>query len=163
MPVLCICTVLAAIAIHETGHAVAGYLTGGHVEEVVLLSVRPHVSMNGPFTREATAWTAAAGSSSIFLAWALWVLIAGSGPAWRASVRAFSLMAFVEACGWFLSSLLFPLGPRSEDGWTFLEQSAIHPGWSAVIAFVVGAFALRLFLAGEPANPEFLSASAPHA
>ena len=139
VPVLCISTVLAAIVIHETGHAVAGYLAGGHVREVVFLSVRPHVSMNGLFTRGATAWTAAAGSSSMFLAWALWVLIAGSGPGWRASVRAFSLMAFVEACGWFLSSLLFPLGPRSEDGWTFLEQSAIHPGWSALIAFVVGA------------------------
>ena len=150
LPVVCLLTVLASILIHETGHALAGYLTGSRVVSVVLFSVRPHVVLEGPSTPQQTALKAAAGTGLFLAAWAMLVWFAPrGGAATAAMVSAASLVAFVESVGWMLSALLHPYGPRSEDGWKFLSNFGMPPLFIAVLALTVAVIAWRIFFSGR--------------
>lgn len=150
LPVVCVLTALAAILIHETGHALAGYLAGNRVAEVVLFSVRPHVILEGPSTPGQTAFKAIAGTGLFLLAWLLFVVLAPKGGAvTRTMVAAASLVAFVEAFGWTLSALLHPYGPRSEDGWKFVTHSGVPPILIALAALAVACYAWRIFYFGR--------------
>lgn len=161
VPVLCVLTVLISVWVHEAGHALAGILSGAKVKNIVVFSVRPHVTLEGAASAEHTPVTAVAGTALFLSAWALFVVAAPAGAASAAMISVSSVIAFIESCGWILSSLLFPYGPKSEDAWKFLEHSQINPGAAGAVSLTVGLLALYIFLHGRPSWPKLPPHTAP--
>jgi hypothetical protein len=146
--VVCVVTLLVCIAIHEFGHTVAGCLTGGRVKEVVLLSARPHVRLAGSSRGAVKAARAAAGTGLFALTWFIVALVLPRSLFLSVS----SLVAFAEGCGWLLSAVLYPYGPRSEDGWKFIAASGFHPGWIAAAAVLLSGAGWLLVQGKNPAR-----------
>ena len=76
---VCVFTVLVSICVHEAGHALAGVLTGSRIRNVVIFSLRPHVTLERSTGPEHTAVKAAAGSVAFLAFWSLVVLLAPAG------------------------------------------------------------------------------------
>lgn len=114
------------VAVHELGHALAGYATGRQITEVVLFSLRPHVRLYGTASPAQDAFSAAAGSALVMLLWFCWLLLPYSARhRWITDVA--SSFAGVELLGWTLSSLLPPHGSSADDAVRFLAVSRVSP------------------------------------
>lgn len=119
-------TLLCLIGIHEFGHIIAAWLSGGVVSDVVLFSLRPHVRIIGAATHAQEAFRAAAGSGASLIACFLFVLAApfeGAGSQLAKDTAA--LFAFVELLGWSLSSLVRDSSASPDDAERFLAASGL--------------------------------------
>ena len=118
-------TAVLCIVLHEAGHALAGWATGGRIAEFEVLSVRPHVRLIGPATPTITAFRATAGSAVILTAWFVAMVLM---PARRGTrvIQTISCFAGMEMAGWFLSALMHPWQPQRNDAGAFLHLSGSH-------------------------------------
>jgi hypothetical protein len=60
-------TLLLSLFIHELGHTAAAYLSGGRITEFSVLTLQPHVRIDGVGTPAMEAFRAAAGSGLFLL------------------------------------------------------------------------------------------------
>ena len=155
-PSVCLATCLICIFLHEAGHALAAYLTGGKVTRFVLLSARPHVRVEGGSSDAGRALKSVAGSGFFLAIWFLFILF---GPAvrYRAVFETSSFFAFVEGLAWLLSSLIYPHGERSYDVWKFIKYSGIEP-LAVALACVLVAVAGILVIAYRRDQPDMEAA-----
>lgn len=119
-------TAVLCIVLHEAGHALAGWATGGRIAELDVLSVRPHVRRIGPATPIVNAVRATAGSALILIAWFFAMALM---PARRGTrvMQTISCFAAMEMAGWFLSAVMHPWQPQRNDAGAFLNLSGSHP------------------------------------
>jgi hypothetical protein len=117
----------ACLVIHELAHALAALCCGGGVREFVLLSVTPHVQVNGTFTWSQHSWICVAGSLAEILLFPLALVAAPRSRAGRIAIDVTGIFAGIELIGWTLSALAYPQGPRDTDVWKFLAASGFHP------------------------------------
>jgi hypothetical protein len=115
------------LVIHELAHALAALCCGGGVREFVLLSVTPHVQVNGTFTWSQHSWICVAGSLAEILLFPLALVAAPRTRAGRIAIDVTGIFAGIELIGWTLSALAYPHGPRDTDVWKFLAASGFHP------------------------------------
>jgi hypothetical protein len=144
---------LCCLTVHEGGHALAAYLTGGAIRDFVLLSLTPHVLVYGGSTPAHEAFRAAAGSvCSLFCAFLY--LLAGprSTAGWRLARNSVALFAGVELLGWFLSALTQTFTSSPDDAQHFLAASGLSPLAVLAICAALAALALAAFKAGRPAE-----------
>jgi hypothetical protein len=121
------------LAIHEIGHAAAGLFCGGSVREFALLSPVPHVRLDGTFSAAQASWIALAGSLSELL-----LFLAAAWARAGIAVEVTGAFAAIELVGWTLAALLFPGGPRDNDGWDFLAQSGVSKWGVMAVCAAVG-------------------------
>jgi hypothetical protein len=117
----------ACLLVHELAHAVAAVCCGGGIREFVLLSVTPHVRVDGTFTWAQHSGICVAGSLAEILLFPLALLAAPRTRAGRLAIEVTGIFAAIELIGWTLSALSYPNGPRDTDVWKFLAASGIHP------------------------------------
>ena len=118
-------TALVCIVLHETGHALAGWATGGRIAEFDILSVRPHVRLVGPATPAVNSFRATAGSALIVVTW--FVALAVLPRSGVRVLQTISCFAGMELVGWFLSAVVHPWQPQRNDAGAFLNLSGSHP------------------------------------
>ena len=128
----------ACLLVHELAHAFAAVCCGGGVREFVLLSVTPHVRVDGTFTWAQHSWICAAGSLAEILLFPLALLGAPRTRGGRLAIEVTGIFALIELVGWTLSALQYPNGPRDTDVWKFLAASGIHP-WTILGACLAAA------------------------
>jgi hypothetical protein len=128
-------TFFVCICIHETGHVLAGVLTGGRITEIALVSFTPHVRIAGECTPAVECVRAAAGSA-FFLAtyFAMALLLYRESEARRAA----SWFAVVELLGWVLSSAVSPTAMGPNDAAHFVEISGANRFLVAGMAAGIG-------------------------
>jgi hypothetical protein len=128
----------ACLVIHELAHAFAALCCGGGIREFVLLSLIPHVQVNGTFTWAQHSWICVAGSLAEILLFPLALLAAPRSRGGRIAVEVTGIFAGIELIGWTLSALAYPGGARDTDVWKFLSSSGIHP-WTVLGVCVTAA------------------------
>ena len=118
-------TAVVCIALHEGGHALAGWMTGGRIAEFDILSLRPHVRLVGPASDATNALRATAGSVLIVAVWFALALM----PVRRGTlvIQTVSCFAGMELTGWLLSAVVHPWQPQRNDAGAFLKLSGSHP------------------------------------
>jgi len=109
------------------------------VKQFVVLSARPHVRIQGPSTEVQRAARAVAGSAMFVTVWLLGLSLVRP-PRASMVAAASGMLVFVEGCGWLISSVIYPWGPR-DDAWRFLAHSGANP-------WVIAAGAGLIVLAG---------------
>jgi hypothetical protein len=150
-PFVCLATCLICIFLHEAGHAVAGFLTGGRVTRFVVFSSRPHVRVEGGASDANRAFKSAAGSGFFFAIWFVFILLTPVAK-YRAAIETSSFFAFIEGLAWLLSSLIYPHGSRSYDVWKFIKYSGIDP-FVVVLGCLFTSAAAVSIIAGRRAQP----------
>jgi len=100
---------------------------GGGIREFVLVSVTPHVRVDGTFTWAQDSWICAAGSLAEILLFPVALFAAPRTSGGRLAIDVTGIFAGIELIGWTLSALSFPGGPRDTDVWKFLSASGLHP------------------------------------
>lgn len=135
-PLLVLVTSLACVALHEAGHALAGWATGARVAQFDVLSLRPHVLLVGPATPAAQAVRALAGSGLVMALWFAAMLILPHRTKATRVLETVSFFAGVELLGWLLSALVHPWQRQRNDAGAFLALSGLQP-WVAVLACVL--------------------------
>ena len=147
VPLITLAVLFVCLSVHELGHAAAGYLTGGRITAIVLLSLRPQVRIAGSGTAAIEAFRAVAGSACYLLFYSILALICPrSREEWRAVSYAASLFAAVEVLGWTLSSLAGTASMGPNDAEDFIAVSQANRYLVAAVAAcigVAGATALR--------------------
>src|SRR5690242_18024792 len=113
------------VTVHESGHLLAGWLTGGHVREIALLSVQPHVRILGNSSPRVEAVRSAAGSGLSLLAAYAFLLFAPA--AWFMARDTATAFGCIELLGWTLSSLTGAHNPNPDDAEHFLAISGASP------------------------------------
>lgn len=145
---LCLAVCLAWMALHEGGHVIAGIATGSRVRGIEILSLRPHVELEGSWSAAQTAWICVAGSGAFLLAWFCFILAAPLRRM-RLLTEVSAFLAGVELLAWTLAALQYPGGSRSYDVWKFLRYSGANSlgvALGAVSIAAAGWFLLRLRL-----------------
>jgi hypothetical protein len=117
----------ACLLTHELAHAFAAICCGGGIQNWVLLSVTPHVSVSGVFTIAQNTWICAAGSASELLLFFVALVAAPRTVGGRLAIEVTGTFAAIELVGWTVSALAYPYGPRNSDVWKFLTSSGYHP------------------------------------
>ena len=117
-----ITTFIVCICVHETGHVLAGVLTGGRITEIVLVSFTPYVRIAGECTPALECVRAAAGSAFFLVAYFAMALVHRECEVKRAA----SWFALVELTGWVLSSAVSPTAMGPNDAAHFLEVSGAN-------------------------------------
>jgi hypothetical protein len=146
LPVLLAVTVLICVSIHELGHALAVYATGGRVKSFSVLGFRPHVRVHGKFTDAQNAVKSIAGSGTFLVVWTLFIFSLPRGRSRFFEVKAATaFFAFIEVLGWTLASLHYPYGPRSDDPWKFLMFSGLQPEMVTITCMVLMFLIWRLY------------------
>ena len=140
------------ICVHESGHALAGYLTGGRITEIALVSLTPHVRIAGECTRLEECVRAAAGSAFFLIVYFAFALIRRGDVVREAA----SWFAVVELLGWVLSSAVSPTAMGPNDATRLLEVSGANRFTVAVVAASVGllGYALLHALTRARVRPE---------
>src|SRR4051794_10847178 len=107
---------LAGLSLHEFGHVLAAYGTGGTVTDLVVFSLRPHVRVLGTATQNQEVLRAVAGSASSLLACFVFLLAVRSrSAACRLARHMATAFAAAELLGWSLSSLARAQSPSPDD------------------------------------------------
>jgi hypothetical protein len=136
-PLVLAATLLFCVTIHEIGHVLATLATGGRIKSISILSLQPHVRVQGNFTETQRAIRSVAGSATVLALWVAFVLILPRGYPGLIEVRATTaFFAFIEVLGWTLSCLIYPGGPRSNDSWKFIEASGADPAIMTAICLI---------------------------
>jgi hypothetical protein len=130
--------VFAYVALHEGGHALTAIVLGRTVTEVSLVSLKPHVVLQGQATTSEQAIVAAGGSGVVILLWFAFMLLRGSYPVGFLTNCA-SFLAGIEMLAWFVSSCVHTFAPPNNDVTKFITLSGADP---ALVAVSVGAMAL---------------------
>jgi hypothetical protein len=144
---------LACIGVHEFGHALAAWLSGCRVASYSIVSLRPHVRVEGNRTDAQRAMQAGAGTALIITLSAAAICMlprAVLASPWAATPF---VVAMVELCGWLLSSIFYPLGPRGDDATKFLTYSGVNPWLMAAICSLVAAGITVLFISRRRVRP----------
>lgn len=140
-------TLLACIVVHESGHAVATYLSGGWISEFSIFSLRPHVRVEGAATQTQAAFRAAAGTGfSLLVYFAFVSLTPRAGSAVRFVRSIASCFISAELLGWILSSLLGSSASDPDDARRFLAISGLSPYSVAGVCLTVGLLCIARFL-----------------
>jgi hypothetical protein len=127
-------TFIVCVCIHETGHMLAGVLTGGRITEIALVSFTPHVRIAGDCTPAVECVRAAAGSAFFLAAYFAMALLHRECEVKRAA----SYFALVELLGWVLSSAVSPAAMGPNDAAHFLEISGANRFLVAGVAAGIG-------------------------
>lgn len=130
--------VFVYVTLHEGGHALVGIVLGRTVTEVSLVSLKPHVVLEGQATAPEQAMVAAGGSGLVILLWFAFMLLRSSHPAGFLTYCA-SFFAGIEMLAWFVSSCVHTIAPPNNDVTKFITLSGADP---ALVAASVGAMAL---------------------
>lgn len=130
--------VFAYVALHEGGHALTAIVLGRTVTEVSLVSLKPHVVLQGQATASGQAIVAAGGSGLVIFVWFAFMLLRSSHPAGFLTDCA-SFFAGIEMLAWFVSSCVHTIAPPNNDVTKFITLSGAAP---ALVAASVGAMAL---------------------
>ena len=146
-PLLAAGTLLTGLCLHEGGHALAAWLTGGRILEIVLFSLTPHVTVAGHCKGAAEAFRAAAGSGSSLTIYFFLTLL--SKPPAGFGFRIAELTAFwyamAEILGWTLTAV-FPGSADGNDAAHFLETSGISHGLLAAACLALASMLVFLTL-----------------
>jgi hypothetical protein len=132
--VVYLATFFVCICVHESGHALAGYLTGGRITEIALVTLTPHVRIAGECTRFEECVRAAAGSAFFLIAFFAFALMRRGDVVREAA----SWFAVVELLGWVLSSVFSPSVMGPNDAARLLEVSGANHFTVAAAAVSVG-------------------------
>ena len=130
--------VFAYVAVHEGGHALTAIILGQTVTEVSLVSLKPHVVLQGQATALEEAIVAAGGSGLVIFLWFAFMLLRSSRPAAFLTDCAF-FFAGIEMLAWFVSSRVHTIAPPNNDVTKFITLSGATP---ASVAVTVGAMAV---------------------
>ena len=141
--IIVLATALACIALHEGGHALAGWATGGRIAEFDILSLRPHVRLTGPATPYVNAVRATAGSLLLVATWFLAMTLVPRRRGVRV-LQTVSCFAGMELAGWLLTALVHPWQPQRNDAAAFLNLTGSHPlaVFAACVAVAMAAKAM---------------------
>jgi len=137
LPILSLATLAFALCVHEAGHAVATWISGGHVIEFVLFSGVPHVVSTRAASHAIEAFRIASGSA---LTVSLIISILGLWG-WRRSIitETLGLFALIEITGWIASAL--QLGDSQNDATDFMACTGIS-------GFILGIICVCVALLG---------------
>jgi hypothetical protein len=133
--------VFAYIALHKGGHALTAILLGRTVTEFSLVSLKPHVLLQGQATASEQAIVAAAGSGFVIILWFAFMLLRHA----RSSgflMDCASFFAGIEMVAWFVSSCVHTIAPPNNDVTKFIMLSGVAP------IFVAGTVGVMALLAG---------------
>ena len=133
---------LAGLSLHELGHVLAVWMTGGRITEWVVFSLTPHVRTAGSCGNSQEAFRAAAGSALVLLlvfAFLPWRPV--RGYVWQFVQDIAFWFAMVEVAGWVLCSL-FPRESGPNDAARFLEVSGMSRFAVAGVCAAVGSIAV---------------------
>jgi hypothetical protein len=150
VPLLVLVGGLACVALHEAGHALAGWATGAHVADINILSLQPHVRINGPGSPADEALRAISGSGLVLLTWLAGILVLPRRGAWWVILQTVSFFALTEVLGWFISALLHRFQPQPNDAGTFLTISGTDPRAAVLACLLLIAAGARLAVARRP-------------
>ncbi len=131
---------LFCLFIHECGHLLAGFLTGGELREFALFSLRPQVRFADHCTAAEFAFRAAAGSGLFWLVYLTFLVFPLRQRVSDLTSSLLTCFAFIELLGWVLSAL-FPDAGGANDAVAFLEASGTSP-------YLVVTVCLTIALAG---------------
>jgi hypothetical protein len=138
-PLIAVLTTFACLAIHEFGHVLAAWLTGGHVAEIVLFSALPHVRILGTVNDAQEAFRAVGGSAATLTFCCLFALLTPRGTRWQFARDAATAFAGIELTGWMLSSLLYGRAANPDDAQYFLRVTGVNPLLVSAICLLIGA------------------------
>jgi len=125
--------------VHEFGHVVAAYLSGGRVTEFSVLSLPPHVRIDGDGTPAGEAFRAAAGSGLFFLIYFACIsLTAVDGSLRSIGRQTASWFAFVELFGWCSTALFRSAADFPDDAQRFLKTSGVNPPVVIGVCVLIG-------------------------
>lgn len=142
---LTLLTFFACICVHESGHALAAWFTGGRVTHIVLLAIPPHVTIIGAGTLWQESVRAAAGSGFYLILYFLLMRGMPAARGYRRDIRdAASWFALVELTGWVVSALTAAqlTGPNDAD--RFIAVSGANRIAVASVAAAIGIFGVML-------------------
>jgi hypothetical protein len=143
-------TTLAFLCIHEAGHAMAAWRSGGTILQVVLFSLRPHVSIAGPATHAQEAFRAAGGSlTSLLACFGLLLLAPLRGSGWQLLRSTAAMFGCVELVGWSVSSLIHARSVSPDDAERFVTASGAGAFPIVAICVMLGFAGLLLMRRGE--------------
>jgi hypothetical protein len=158
-PLIAIAALFVCLTIHELGHVLAAYLSGGTVQEVVVFSLVPHVGISGTATAEIEAIRAVSGSAlSLVFCLAILLAVRGNTAARRIAKDAVTAFACVELTGWSLSSLTQTLSSSPDDAQHFLSAAGVSRFTVVAMCALLVAMGVWLFRVSERrAHPRFES------
>ncbi|GIV65409.1 MAG: hypothetical protein KatS3mg046_669 [Bellilinea sp.] len=133
--------------LHEGGHALVAWLSGGsvHVFDINFFNLGAHVRTSAELNRTGEIFNSLAGMGLPLLVWLGFMLIAPR----RASplVETLKIISSAGVIGSLIPWVIIPLiyasggGPVSDDAARFLQYSALNPNWVAAF-FAVMIFGL---------------------
>jgi len=141
--ILYLATFFVCICVHESGHALAGYFTGGRITEIALVSFTPHVRIAGECTRLEECVRAAAGSAFFLTVYFAFAMMRRGDVVREAA----SWFAVVELLGWVLSSAVSPTAMGPNDAARLLEVSGANRFTVAAVAASIGLLGYALLRA----------------
>ena len=142
---------ILCLFVHECGHILAGWLTGGTIKQFVVFSLRPHVQFLEQCTAAQYAFRAAAGSGLLWLLYFCFLLLRLRQRVSYLTSSLITCFAFVELLGWVLSAL-FP-GAGDNDAEAFLAASGISPYLVVTICLLIACAGAVSFRANRPSAP----------
>jgi hypothetical protein len=144
------CTLLACLGIHESGHVIAAYLSGGAIGDFVLFSLRPHVRILGQATPAQEAFRAVAGSvASLLACFAMVLVIRSRTAAWQLAKDTATAFACVELIGWSLSSIMHTRSVSPDDAERFLAASGASAYLVVAVCALIGYLGVLVFRLDE--------------
>ena len=144
---------MSCLFLHELGHVLAAYLTGGWITEFVLMSLHPHVRIAGGSTPAESAFRAASGSGLFLIVYFGCLLLPRRHtPLRRLVLDLLSCFAVVELLGWILSSLLASHGAAADDAVLFLAASGMSRYVVVTVCMAIGITGALVFRQNS-ANP----------
>jgi hypothetical protein len=151
LPVIALLTVVTCLSIHELGHALAARLTGARITEFQVLSLRPHVRVDGTVSVAQEEFHSAAGSAFFLLVYLVFLLVTSRpGDVFRLTRAVASCHALAELLGWICTCLI-PIAETSpNDAAHFLAVSGSSRVTIAAICAIFGLLASVLWWITRP-------------
>lgn len=148
LPLLALLTLLACLSIHEFGHILGAWMSGGRVTRISILTLRPHVMIAGAATDAQEGFRAAAGTGLSVLVFLLFAATRRRGGLAVRLMHAVAL-SFVgaELLGWMLSAL-FPGASGPDDARYFLAVSGFSRHSVAAVCAAAALLCASVFLRG---------------
>jgi hypothetical protein len=140
--------------VHELGHALAAFFSGGRITGFSIFSLPPHVRIAGSGTLWQESFRAVAGSGMFLSLYFLVVpFVRRDEFLWRIGRTMASWFAFIELAGWTLASLSLTSFGGANDAQRFLAVSGIRPMYVASAAALIGFLAFAFLLRADVYRP----------
>lgn len=129
--------------LHEGGHALVAWLSGGsvHVFDINFFNLGAHVRTSAELNRSGEVLNSLAGMGLPLLVWLSFLLIA---PRWASPLlETLKLITSAGVLGSLIPWVVIPLvvasggGPVSDDAARFLQYSGLNPNWVAAFFAVL--------------------------